>query len=164
MARRYWLFKSEPSAFSIDDLKAAGTEHWDGVRNYQARNLLRDEVKVGDQVLFHHSSADPTGIVGLAEVVRAGYPDHTALDPRSGHYDPKQTRENPRWYMVDVRYVRHLPRTVTLAELKRTPGLEEMMVVRRGARLSIQPVTRGEWGIVLRLAEKTPVGQSGRGR
>jgi predicted RNA-binding protein with PUA-like domain len=154
MARRYWLFKSEPSAFSLDDLKKSpkGVAPWDGVRNYQARNLLRDEVRVGDGVLFYHSSTDPTGVVGIAEVVRAGYPDPTAWDPKGDHYDPKSTPENPRWYMVDVRYVRHLPRTVTLAELKAAPALKDMMVVRPGARLSIQPVTGREWEAVLKLA------------
>jgi predicted RNA-binding protein with PUA-like domain len=155
MARRYWLFKTEPSAFSLDDLKAApgAVAPWDGVRNYQARNLLRDEVRVGDGVLFYHSSTDPVGVVGLAEVVRAGYPDPTAWDPGSAHPDPRSTPESPRWYMVDVRYVRHFPRTVTLAELKRAPALKSMKVVQRGMRLSIQPVTAREWAAVLKLAE-----------
>ena len=169
MARRYWLFKSEPSAFSLDDLKQSpkGIAPWDGVRNYQARNLLRDEIRVGDGVLFYHSSTDPAGVVGLAEVVRAGYPDHTAWDPKSDHPDPKSTPDNPRWYMVDVRYVRHLPRTVTLAELKATPALKSMMVVRPGSRLSVQPVTAKEWQTVLKLAEgggRAALGESGRAR
>jgi len=167
MARRYWLFKSEPSAFSLDDLKASpgGVAPWDGVRNYQARNLLRDEVSVGDGVLFYHSSTDPTGVVGIAEVVRAGYPDSTAWDPESDHPDPQSTPENPRWYMVDVRYVRHFPRTVTLAELKRAPALSAMKVVQRGMRLSIQPVTKDEWHAVLKLAEggRAAIGETAQG-
>jgi predicted RNA-binding protein with PUA-like domain len=168
MARRYWLFKSEPSAFSLDDLKRSpgGVAPWDGVRNYQARNLLRDEIQVGDGVLFYHSSTDPTGVVGIAEVVKAGYPDHTAWDPESDHPDPRSTPENPRWYMVDVRYVRHLPRTVTLAEIKAAPALKDMMVARRGARLSVQPVTQKEWAAVLKLAERgqAAIGESAPGR
>lgn len=155
MARRYWLMKSEPDAFSLDDLRAApgGVECWDGVRNYQARNFMRDEMKVGDGVLFYHSRVDPPGIVGLAEVAREGYPDHTAFDPDDPHYDPKSRPEAPRWYMVDVRFVRAFPRMVTLAELKATPGLEAMKVTQRGMRLSVQPVTPEEWEIVLRLAQ-----------
>jgi len=168
MAPRYWLFKSEPSAFSLDDLKASpgGVAPWDGVRNYQARNLLRDEVKVGDGVLFYHSSTDPVGVVGIAEVVRDGYPDPTAWDPESDHPDPKSTPDNPRWYMVDVRYVRHFARTVTLAELKAAPALKDMKVVQRGMRLSIQPVTAREWAAVLGLAEggRRAIGESALGR
>lgn len=168
MARRYWLFKSEPSAFSLDDLKASpgGVAPWDGVRNYQARNLLRDEVRVGDGVLFYHSSTDPTGVVGIAEVVKAGYPDPTAWDPKSDHPDPKSTPENPRWYMVDVRYVRHLPRCVSLAEIKAAPALRGMQVARPGMRLSIQPVTEKEWNALLKLAEggQAALGESAPGR
>ena len=156
MPKNYWLFKSEPSSFSIDDLAKSEnkTAHWDGVRNYQSRNLLRDEVKKGDGVLFYHSSADPTGIAGVAEVVREGYPDHTARDPKSKYFDPKATEDNPIWFMVDVRFVEKLTSTLPLAELKQTPGLEEMMVTKRGARLSIQPVTKDEWDIVQMLMEK----------
>jgi predicted RNA-binding protein with PUA-like domain len=156
MPRRYWLMKSEPQAFSLDDLRACpdGTDHWDGVRNYQARNFMRDEMKVGDGVLFYHSSVDPPGVVGLAEVAREGYPDHTAFDPDDPHYDPKSDPANPRWYMVDVRFVRAFPRMVTLEALKAAPGLEHMKVTQRGMRLSVQPVTPEEWAIVLRLAER----------
>jgi predicted RNA-binding protein with PUA-like domain len=155
MPRRYWLMKSEPQAFSLDDLKACpdGTDHWDGVRNYQARNFMRDEMRVGDGVLFYHSSVDPPGVVGIAEVAREGYPDHTAFDPDDPHHDPKSDPDKPRWYMVDVRFVRAFPRMVTLEELKATPGLEGMKVTQRGMRLSVQPVTPEEWAIVLRLAE-----------
>jgi len=153
VSRRYWLMKTEPSAFSLDDLKAKGVEPWDGVRNYQARNLMRDEMRVGDGVLFYHSSTDPPGVVGLAEIAREGYPDPTAFDPKAAHYDPKSRPEAPTWYLVDVRFVRAFPRIVTLAELKATPGLEHMKVVQRASRLSVQPVTPDEWRIVVALAE-----------
>ena len=156
MAKRYWLFKSEPESFSIEDLAASPkkTTCWEGVRNYQARNLLRDEVKVGDGVLFYHSRSKPMGVVGVCEVVKAGYPDHTARDPESKYFDPKATKDDPRWYMVDVKLKEKFRDTITLAQLKETPGLEGMMVCQRGARLSIQPVTAAEWKIVLKLASK----------
>ena len=154
--KRYWLFKSEPDCYSMDHLAALPqkTDSWDGVRNYQARNFLRDDIKKGDGVLFYYSSTSPVGVAGICEVVRAGYPDTTALDPKEMHYDPKASEENPIWYMVDVKFVRKFPRLVLLAELKKTPGLESMMVTQRGSRLSIQPVTKDEWDIVLKLAEK----------
>ena len=153
MAKRYWLLKTEPDCFSIDDLAAAKqqTSSWDGVRNYQARNLLRDDVKAGDEVLFYNSSAKPTGIAGLAVVSRGGYPDHTAWNPESEHFDPKASPKNPIWYMVDVTFISKLRETLPLSVLKKTPGLEKMMVNQRGARLSVQPVTPAEWKIVLRL-------------
>lgn len=153
MAKNYWLFKSEPTSFSIDDLANCPdqTDHWDGVRNYQARNLLRDEIKKGDGVLFYHSSTNPTGIAGVAEIVRSGYPDHTARDPKSKHYDPKATEDNPIWFMVDVKFKGKLQTTLPLSELKETAGLEKMMVTQRGARLSVQPVTKKEWEIVQKL-------------
>jgi predicted RNA-binding protein with PUA-like domain len=147
--------KSEPGVFSLDDLerRPGGVEPWDGVRNYQARNYMRDEMRVGDGVLFYHSNTDPPGVAGLAEVASRSYPDPTAFDPKDPHYDPKSRPDNPTWYLVDVRFVRAFPRTVTLAELKATPGLEAMKVTQRGSRLSVQPVTPEEWRIVLRLAE-----------
>lgn len=150
--RNYWLFKSEPSAFSLDDLKnrPGATEHWDGVRNYQARNFLRDEVKAGDLVLFYHSNIAEPAIVGIAEVVRAGYPDWTAFDPESDHFDPRSTPENPTWYMVDLRFVRELPRPVPLSKLKGIPALSGMALLHR-SRLSIQPVRPQEWSEILRL-------------
>jgi predicted RNA-binding protein with PUA-like domain len=151
MAKRYWLFKSEPDCFSIDDLKREGTSHWDGVRNYQARNILRDEIKRGDGVLFYHSGVQPPGVVGLAEVAKSGYPDHTAWDPESEHFDPKASEDNPIWYMVDVRFVRKLPEMLPLPQLKKEPGLEQMMVTQRGSRLSVQPVTSDEWKVVQRM-------------
>lgn len=153
-ARKYWLFKSEPEAFSIDDLaRAPGqTTFWDGVRNYQARNMLRDEVQTGDGVLFYHSNAAPPAIVGTAVVVRAGYPDHTAWDRRSAHPDPKSTAENPIWYMVDIRWERSFQRPLSLEELRATPVLKAMELLRRGSRLSIQPVRPAEWKAILQMA------------
>ena len=151
-ARKYWLFKTEPSTFSFDELKnrPGGTEHWDGVRNFQARNYLKDQIAVGDLVLFYHSSIPEPVIVGIAEVVRAGYPDWTAWDPQSDHFDPRSTEAKPLWYMVDVRYVRDFPRPVKLAELKTFPELAEMVLLKK-SRLSIQPVREEEWGLILRL-------------
>jgi len=145
-AMRHWLFKSEPSTFSIDDLAAEPekTACWDGVRNYQARNLLRDEVAKGDRVLFHHSNAKPPGVAGIAEVVREGYGDHTAWDPESKYFDPKSTPEEPRWYMVDVRFVEKLPRFVPLPELREVAALADMPLLNR-SRLSIQPVTKRQF-------------------
>lgn len=151
-ARRYWLFKSEPDAFSIDDLARDKTTFWDGVRNYQARNFLRDEIQVGDGMLFYHSSTDPMAIVGTARVVRAGYPDHTAFDPKDKHYDPKSDPASPTWYMVDIRVEQVFPKPVTREMLRDDPETAGMMVLRRGARLSIQPVTADEWKAVHKLA------------
>jgi predicted RNA-binding protein with PUA-like domain len=151
---RYWLMKSEPTCFSLDDLERSpeGTAPWDGVRNFQARNLLRDEIQAGDGVLFYHSSCSEPAIVGLAEVVRSGYPDHTAQDPRSEHYDPKAKPTNPIWYMVDVRFRARLPRPLTRTDLANHPVLAGMMVMQRGNRLSVQPVAADEWRAVLALA------------
>ena len=154
MAKRYWLFKNEPSCFSIDDLAEAPnqTAEWEGVRNYQARNFLRDEVSKGDEVFFYYSNAKPSGIVGTCTVVRAGYPDPTAQNPDSKYFDPKASNAEPRWYMVDVKLKKRFRDIIPLAVLKQTPGLEAMMVNQRGSRLSIQPVTADEWGIILNLA------------
>ncbi len=153
-ARQYWLFKSEPEAYSIADLarEPTKTTFWDGVRNYQARNLLRDTIRLGDRVLFYHSNADPMAIVGSAQVVKTGYPDHTAFDPKDHHYDPKSDPDEPTWFMVDVRLLQVFPKPVTRDELKACAELREMMVVRPGARLSIQPVAPAEWRTVHRLA------------
>jgi predicted RNA-binding protein with PUA-like domain len=153
MAKRCWLMKSEPSVFSIDDLAKVKRTSWDGVRNYQARNLLRDDVKVGDDVLFYHSSADPAGVAGLARIARAAYPDPTQFDAKSEYHDPKATRDAPPWVVVDVEFVRKLPRVVTLAELKANPALKDMVVTRRGSRLSVQPVTPAEFAAVLAMAK-----------
>ncbi|WP_455211217.1 EVE domain-containing protein [Kaarinaea lacus] len=149
----YWLMKSEPDVFGIDDLKNQKnqTEHWDGVRNYQARNFMRDRMKKGDQIFFYHSNCKHPGIVGIAKVSREAYPDHTAFDPEAKYYDPKSDPDNPRWYMVDVKYVRKLRRTITLEELKQLPNLEDFPLVRRGNRLSIMPVTEEQWEIILGL-------------
>jgi predicted RNA-binding protein with PUA-like domain len=148
--RRYWLFKTEPSTFSFDDLwKApARTVFWDGVRNFQARNMLRDQIGEGDLVFVYHSSSVPTGIAGIAEVIRAGYPDHTAFDPDDSHFDPKSKRDSPTWYMVDIRAVKALPRLITLDELRNVKGLEKMVLLQKGSRLSIQPVSAEEWEII----------------
>jgi predicted RNA-binding protein with PUA-like domain len=149
----YWLMKSEPSAFSIDDLQQMPqqTEHWDGVRNYQARNMMRDQMRVGDQLFFYHSNCKLPGIVGLMEVVRESYPDHTAFDPQDKHFDPKSDPANPRWFMVDVKYLRHTRRLIPLAELKKQGELENMPLLRKGNRLSIMPVGQEEWQYILRL-------------
>lgn len=151
MAKRYWLMKSEPDAYSIDDLARDGVTAWEGVRNFQARNLLRDQIHVGDGVLFYHSSTQPPGVIGLAEVVRESYPDRTQFDPGSPYYDPKSTPEAPRWFVVDVRFVERFAAVVPLAVLQQTPGLERMPVTKKGMRLSVQPVTDEEWNIVLAL-------------
>jgi predicted RNA-binding protein with PUA-like domain len=150
---KYWLMKSEPEAFSIDDLKSRPqqSEHWDGVRNYQARNMMRDEMKVGDQVFFYHSNCTEPCIVGIATVVKEGYPDHTAFDPENKHYDPKSKPEQPTWMMVDVKYVRYLRRNITLTELKTYPELAELALVRRGNRLSIMPVSESQWAFILSI-------------
>ena len=145
--------KSEPDAFGINDLykKPNQTEHWDGVRNYQARNMMRDAMKIGDQVFFYHSNCDEPGIVGIMEVVKEGYPDFTAFDPDDSHFDPKSDPANPRWMMVDVKFVKTLSRTISLKELKARPELVDMAVVRPGNRLSIMPVSAIEWSFILGL-------------
>lgn len=152
--RHYWLMKSEPDCFSLDDLQALpdGTEPWDGVRNYQARNFLRDEIKEGDGVLFYHSNTAEPAIVGIARVARSGYPDHTAFDPAEKHFDPKSDPEKPRWYMVDVRYICHLPFQLTRDFLREHPVLSGMGVLRKGNRLSVQPVAEAEWQAILEIA------------
>jgi predicted RNA-binding protein with PUA-like domain len=152
-ARRHWLVKSEPLAFSFDDLMASPnrTTCWDGVRNYQARNFMRDDMRPGDPVFFYHSSAEPTAIVGVAEVAREGYADHTALDPRDPHFDPKSRADAPTWIMVDLRGVEPLARPLSLDDLRGVPGLERMVLLQKGSRLSVQPVTPEEWAIVYAL-------------
>ena len=149
----YWLMKSEPEVFGIDDLKARAkqTEHWDGVRNYQARNMMRDDMKKGDQVFFYHSNCKEPGIVGVAEIVKEGYPDFTAFDPKEKYYDEKSDPQNPRWYMVDVKFTRKFKRTITLEELKQVKSLQDMPLVKRGNRLSILPVTEKQWKVIMAL-------------
>ena len=148
-------FKSEPDVFGIDDLVARPnqTEHWDGVRNYQAHNFLRDEVQVGDQVFIYHSSCKNVGIAGLAEVVRAGYPDHTQFDPESRYYDPKSTPENPRWFMVDVQFRQKYAQVLSLKAIKSMPDITELGLVRKGNRLSVMPVSVVEFQILAQAAE-----------
>jgi predicted RNA-binding protein with PUA-like domain len=154
-AKNYWLMKSEQSCFSIDDLEKAPkkTTFWDGVRNYQARNLLRDTIKKGDQVFFYHSNSEPSAIAGIAEVVKEGYPDHTAFDPDELHFDPKSNKKEPTWYMVDIRHVRTFKKPLSLEQLKTVPALDDMMLLAKGSRLSVQPVTAKQWQTVLKLAE-----------
>lgn len=145
---RYWLMKTEPGCFSIDDFIALpdSTTPWDGVRNYQARNFMR-QMQLGDMVLFYHSVTAPS-VVGVAEVVRESYPDHTAWDPENSHFDPKSTPESPRWFMVDIRFVKKLGRPISLRELKGTVGLEDMELLKKGSRLSVMPVSEKEFSII----------------
>jgi predicted RNA-binding protein with PUA-like domain len=150
---RYWLIKSEPDAYSIDDLERDGTEHWDGVRNYQARNIMRDEMTVGDRVLFHHSNAKPPGVAGIAEVASGPYPDHTQFDPESNYFDETSDPADPRWIMVDVRFVEKFPRVVGLPELKKHAALADMVLLNR-SRLSVQPVSKKEFDYIVRLATR----------
>lgn len=149
---QYWLFKSEPSCFSFQDLqkRPLATEHWDGVRNYQARNFLRDQIKAGDKVLFYHSSIPVPVVVGVCTVVREGYPDHTALDPQSDHFDPKATKEEPIWYMVDVKADCQLPREVPLPVIREHLALQNMPLINR-SRLSVQPVSEAEFKVIAAL-------------
>ena len=151
--RNYWLFKSEPTAYSFADLMAEPdrTAEWDGVRNYQVRNFMRDDMKVGDGILFYHSSAKPLAVVGLARIVGEAYPDTTAFDPSEKHYDPKSDPSNPAWLMVDIQGERALDQPVTLQEIKDNPNLQNMLLARKGMRLSIQPVTEEEWQEVVAM-------------
>lgn len=152
---KYWLMKSEPDCFSLEDLIKSPnqTTPWDGVRNYQARNLMRDEMHTGDKVLFYHSGKNPS-VVGLAEVVREAYPDSTAWDPDNNHFDPKSTQDTPRWYMVDVKFIKQFTQPLPLKYLKTIAGLEEMALLQKGNRLSVQPVTENEFSIIRKLAEE----------
>ena len=152
--QQYWLLKTEPTTFSMDDLWNAPkrTSFWDGVRNFQARNTLRDRMKKGDLVFIYHSSADPTGVAGIAEVVREGTPDPTQFDAADDHYDPKSKRESPSWYGVDVKAVKRFKEVVPLETLRQTKGLEKMVLLQRGSRLSVQPVSAAEWKIIERMA------------
>lgn len=141
---KYYLMKSEPSCFSIDDLKRKKVSSWDGVRNYQARNFMM-EMNRGDKVLFYHSSAKEVGVVGIMSVAKEAYPDITAQDPKNEHYDPKSTKEKPIWYMVDVKFEKKFPRTILLDELKKEKALKDMLILRKGNRLSITPLTQKEF-------------------
>jgi predicted RNA-binding protein with PUA-like domain len=154
VARKFWLMKCEPSAYSIDDLARDGVTTWEGVRNYQARNFLRDQMQVGDGVLFYASNADPSGVTGLAEIARAGYPDAFAWKKGHKYFDAASTPDKPLWYLVDVKFVERFPGIIPLDVLKTTPGLEQMMVIRKGSRLSVQPVTKSEFDIVCKLGRR----------
>jgi predicted RNA-binding protein with PUA-like domain len=145
----YWLFKTEPDTFSIDMLRLQKRSCWEGVRNYQARNMMRDEIRMGDLVLIYHSSCREVGVVGIAKVVRESYPDHYAFDPESEYFDPKSTQDNPRWVMVDIEFVRKTKRRIPLSVMKAMPELANMPLVKRGNRLSVMPVTESEWQAIL---------------
>jgi len=147
----YWLMKSEPDAYSIDDLARDGRSMWDGIRNYQARNMMRDDMRVGDKAFFYHSSCAQPGIAGIMKIASKPYPDPTQFDPQSKYHDPKSSKDAPRWQLVDVQFVRKFARTVSLAELKEQPDLGEMLLLRRGNRLSIMPVSRRHWDLITRL-------------
>ncbi|MFL5482138.1 MAG: EVE domain-containing protein [Gemmatimonadaceae bacterium] len=156
--RQYWLLKSDADAFSWDDFWNAPnrTTHWDGVRNFQARNYMRDEMKKGDLAFFYHSGGDSPGIIGIAEIVREGYPDSTAIDPKDPHYDPRSKSGESQWSMVDIRAVEKLQRAVTLAEMRMRPELQHMPLLQKGNRLSVQKVGPAEWNAVIALAKETP--------
>lgn len=153
MKTKYWLMKSEPDVFSIDDLKRKNKSGWDGVRNYQARNFMRDDMKLGDIVLFYHSSCEIPGISGLACVSKESHPDPSQFDAKSDYFDPKATYENPRWFMVEVEFVKKYKNVITLQTLKATNGLENMPVVQKGSRLSINPVSEKEYQIIMALSQ-----------
>lgn len=149
----YWLLKSEPRAYSIDDLKREHVGMWDGVRNYQARNLIRDTMKKGDMVLFYHSNTQPIGIYGIAKVVKEGYPDPTQFNPKKHHFDPKAQKSNPRWYVVDIQFVKKFSEPLTLSIMKNDPAFNDMLVTQRGVRLSVQPVSEKHFKHVLSITD-----------
>jgi predicted RNA-binding protein with PUA-like domain len=155
MAKKYWLVKSEPDVFSIDDLAKSKnkTTHWDGVRNYQARNFMRDQMKNGDGVLFYHSGTDPMIVAGYCEVVKEGYPDHTQFDPENPHFDPKADPKNPTWIMVDIKLAKKFSNPVTLKDIKDNPKLKKMRLVQKGNRLSVMPVEKSEWDEILKMGD-----------
>jgi predicted RNA-binding protein with PUA-like domain len=151
---KYWLMKSEPDVYGIDELKRFKVDHWDGIRNYQARNFMRDDMKKGDRAFFYHSNCEEPGIAGIMEIAREAYPDHTQFDPDEKYFDPKSDPDNPRWYMVDVKFVRRLKRVITLRELKSYKTLADMRLVQKGSRLSIMPVTKRQWDFILKLEDR----------
>jgi len=148
---QYWLMKSEPDTYSIDDLQSFGVDHWDGIRNYQVRNFFRDQMQVGDQAFFYHSNCKVPGIVGTMEIASKAYPDHTAFDPSEKYFDSKSDPENPRWLMVDVRYIRHLDQMITLSELRLQKQIADMKLLQRGNRLSVLPLSKKEWQYILNM-------------
>jgi predicted RNA-binding protein with PUA-like domain len=143
--------KSEPETYSIDDLKEFQTDHWDGIRNYQVRNFFRDQMKIGDKAFFYHSNCKEPGIVGLMEIASEAYPDHTAFNSKEKYFDAKSDPENPRWLMLDVIYIRHTKRNITLSELRDHSSLKEMRLLQKGNRLSVIPMTKKEWDYILGL-------------
>ena len=149
---QYWLLKSEPTAYSIDDLKRDGSTAWTGIRNYQARNFMRDTMKPGDMAFFYHSNANPAAIMGVCEIASTAFPDETAFNPKDSHFDPKATHANPIWCAVEVKYIRHLKKPLALEELRKMKGLEKMELLRKGSRLSVMPVTEKEWKIITSAA------------
>ena len=149
----YWLMKSEPLSYSIDDLKKEGTTGWDGVRNYQARNFMRDKMKVGDLALFYHSNAKPSGVAGICKVIKTGVPDHTAWNLKSKYFDPKSSREDPRWIMVEVAFVEKFTRVIALSELRENKLLEGLAVLQKGSRLSILPVSKEHFAVIKKMGK-----------
>ena len=150
----YWLMKSEPDAYSIDDLERDGREPWDGIRNYQARNMMRDDMKIGDEVFFYHSNCKEPGIVGIMKVASEPYPDPTQFDKKSKYFDAKSPKDNPRWCLVDVEFVRKLDRNITLSEIKAAKGLDGLILTRKGNRLSIMPVSKKQWDFIVKLEKQ----------
>jgi predicted RNA-binding protein with PUA-like domain len=148
---KYWLMKSEPDAYSIDDLERDGRDMWDGIRNYQARNMMRDDMKIGDEIFFYHSNCDEPGIVGIAKVASEPYPDPTQFDKKSKYFDPKSSKDDPRWCLVDVEFLRKTKRNVTLTEIKAQKSLDDMILTRKGNRLSIMPVSKKHWNKILSI-------------
>ena len=148
----YWLMKSEPDVYSIDDLRRDGREMWDSIRNYQARNMMRDDMRIGDEVFFYHSNCKEPAIAGIAKVASKPYPDPTQFDKKSRYFDPKSTQDEPRWILVDVEFVRKFKKPITLAEIKANKDLEDMILVRRGNRLSIMPIEKNHWDLILTMA------------
>lgn len=155
MAIKYWLMKSEPNVFSIDDLAKSKnqTTYWDGVRNYQARNFLRDEIKIGDKVIFYHSNSEPPGAAGICEVVKEGYPDFTAFDPENSHYDPKSKKESPTWFMVDIKLIKKFSHFVSIDEMRENKKLQGMKLLQRGNRLSVIPLTKQEFDEIIKMGK-----------
>lgn len=151
---KYWLVKSEPESYSIDELVKDKVTYWNGVRNYQARNFLRDEIKEGDKVFFYHSNTEEPGIYGICQVVKEGYPDFTAFDPDDKHFDPKSCKDDPTWYMVDIKLLKKFNNHVSLQDIKQNPKLQKMKLVQRGSRLSVMPVQKGEYEEILKMATK----------
>lgn len=153
MAKKYWLFKSEPNAYSINDMQKDKTTYWDGVRNYQARNFIRDEMKKGDKVLFYHSNAKPNAVVGICEITKEAYPDFTAFDPDNKHFDSKSKTDEPAWFMVDIKFLKKFTAAVTLEEIKGTPKLKRMRLVQRGNRLSVFPIEKIEFETIEKMGK-----------